>query len=109
MNASGMIRGYMTKNVETENFLMHVTTTIQRQLQEWDENYKVKVEKYSGHQFLITIYLNAPIYKVVLNQEEVRINQAKGPYAIDRLIWRELQIQGMTVFYSPGNYLAQVL
>jgi len=109
MNASGLIRGYLAKNVETEKFLTHVATTIQRQLQEWDEHYKVKVETCPGHPFLITIHVNTPIYKVVLSQEEVRMNQEKGPYALDRLIWRELQVQGMVILYSPGNYLAHVL
>src|SRR5699024_10495309 len=103
MNASGLIRGYLAKNVETEDFLTHVTTTIQRQLQEWNEHYKVKVETFPGHSFLITIHVNTPIYK------EVRMNQEKGPYALDRLIWRELQVQGMIILYSPGNYLAHVL
>lgn len=109
MNASGMIRGYMSKGYGAEDFLNHVSTTIQRQLQEWDENYEVKVEKRQNAHFLITVYLDTPIHKVGMTKDEVQTAQEKSPFALDRHIWGELQNQGMLILYSSGNYLSYVL
>lgn len=59
MNSSGMIRGYMSKSCSAERYLIHVGTTIERQLQKWDSNYGVNIMKFTDYVFVVR---NVDIY-----------------------------------------------
>ena len=56
MNTTGFIRGYMAKNMENEKFLEHVGWVLERQLQEWDESYQLRVFKQED--FIISVQNN---------------------------------------------------
>lgn len=49
MNTQGFIRGMMAKNYSSEKFLVHVATTVERQLQEWNEQFEIMVAKLQNY------------------------------------------------------------
>lgn len=106
MNTTGFIRGLMSKNVSSEDYLKHVTTTVEQQLQEWDPSYEVFVMKLSNYEIIVKKELQ--YYNLTLPEAEVIALQDKSPYSLDRKIWSELVDQGLQLVWGTGNYLEYV-
>lgn len=106
MNISGAARNYMAKYFNEEDFLIHVSKTIERQLLEWDDSYKVMIMKLENYLWTARNGIND--YELELSENEIKVLQKKEPYALDRKIWNELQKQGLTILNGDGNYLDQI-
>ena len=98
----------MAKKVSSERFLIHVSTKIERQLQEWDATYQVCLMKLKDYQLMIR-YGTEHKYSLTIKETELKDYQKEAPYALDRYIWGKLLEQGLKVNVSSGNYLELVL
>ncbi|WP_019152509.1 hypothetical protein [Robertmurraya massiliosenegalensis] len=107
MNISGMARNYIAKYFSSEDFLVHVSKTVERQLQEWNTSYEVIVMKVENYHWNVKI--DERYYELHLTEEEIKVLQKRDPYALDRRIWKELKAQGLPIKYGDGNYLDLVL
>jgi len=107
MNSQGWIRGMMSKSYETEQFLTHVVTTIERQLKLWDEHYEVRLlqDLMNDGMYFIVVYSNKNEYKVSINEADTALLQDVSPFSLDRHIWRSLVKEGLVMGESDGNYL----
>jgi hypothetical protein len=107
MNISGFIRSYMANNLSSEEFLKHVAGLIENQLKEWDTHYEIFVMKLSTYEIMVknkTVY-----YHVQLSEDDIETLQNEEPFELDRMIWRELEKQGLLIIKGKGNYLQMVL
>ncbi|WP_431802271.1 hypothetical protein [Halobacillus andaensis] len=92
MNANGMARGYIAKQGTTERLTRHFKKTIQSVLEEYEEDYEFKVEQ---DRFIIVA--SGTSYDVNLPVHRIYELKQKGPYALDRYFWRQLEAQGFPV------------
>lgn len=106
MNVSGMIRGYMSKNMDSEAFLLHVSNAIEHQLQEWDEAFEVYVMKFKHYE--IVVKNREDYFHVYLTEEKLNRLQHTSAFSLDRYIWEELQKQGIEIIRGNGNYIDYV-
>ncbi|MFS0824769.1 hypothetical protein [Bacillus sp. 1P02SD] len=106
MNTSGFLRGMMSKNMEEEKFLIHVATCIEQELQEWDPDGKVIVVRLENYVLFVLGKLDS--YQLTITETELTTLQQRGPYALDRKIWRDLEQQGLQIIRGSGNYLGYV-
>lgn len=106
MNISGVIRGYMSKNMNVEEFIVHVATLMEKQLKEWDENYEVYVMKLADYEFVVKN--NDTYYGVDISEDEIDFLQNKSPFALDKKLWAELEKQGINILRGYGDYLEKV-
>lgn len=107
MNINNLARSYTAKNLNGEDFLKHVANLIERQLKEWDSVFEVIVKKFVNYELIIKT--NELDYHVDLSENELYFLQQKGPYALDRKVWGELQNQGLPIINGFGDYLDFVL
>lgn len=107
MNSSGWIRGYMSKSYGSEDFLLHVGRTIEKQLKEWNENYHVNIMKFKDYWLVVRI--GEQYYEVTFTEEELAQLQGKSPFALDYKIWTELAEKGLEILTGYGDYLRKVL
>lgn len=106
MNVSAMMRGYMSKNMDGEAFLLHVANVIEHQLQEWDETFEVYVMKFKHYEIVVK---NIEAYfHVYLTEENLYRLQHTSAFSLDRYIWEELQRQGIEIIRGTGNYIDHV-
>lgn len=106
MNSTGFIRGYMAKNMAKEKFLEHVVWVLERQLQEWDENYQVNIIERDN--YIITVHHHKVTIAITLSASKLESLQAASPYALDRYLWTELKNKGLQLKDKNGNYLDYV-
>ena len=106
MNASGWVRGMMSKNYENERYLLHVGEVIERQLQEWDEKYWVNIMKLKDYHFIVRY--EDEYYETVLSEVEINELQDKSPFSLDHKIWSDLEQEGIKIQWGYGNYLEKV-
>ena len=106
MNNSGFIRGIMSKNFDQEKFLLHVGETIEKQLQEWDENYRVNILKMNNYIFIVKN--KEKDFWLEISEQELEKLQHKSPYSLDYQIWTMLAIQGIDIKFGNGDYLEKV-
>lgn len=106
MNASVWIRGIMSKNVSGEEFIIHVCTCIERQLQEWDPKFEVFLMKMKDYE--IHIRNESEFYHTSVSELVLKELQDKSPFALDRKIWQDLIDQGLETIEGTGNYLEYV-
>ncbi|MEH7226672.1 hypothetical protein V7112_22980 [Bacillus sp. JJ1566] len=106
MNTSGFIRGMISKNMEGEKFLIHVATCIEQELQERDPDFKVIVMKLKNYELFVTGKQES--LQLTITETELTALQQRGPYALDRKIWRDLEQQGLQIIHGSGNYLGYV-
>ena len=106
MNSTGFIRGYMAKNMENERFLEHVVWVLERQLQEWDESYQLRVFKQED--FIISVQSNKKTINVSISANRLKDLQSASPYSLDRYIWAQLKEKGLEWKDKNGNYLDYV-
>lgn len=107
MYAQGWIRGYMSKSYDVESFMIHVVTTIERQLKLWDERVEVNLlqDLIGKHIYFVIVRFDEKTFKVPLSEEEARALQDESAFAVDRYIWRGLVKQGLSLRETEGNYL----
>lgn len=103
MDVSGMIRGYMSKNMDSEAFLLHVANVIENQLQEWDEAFELYVMKLKDYE--IVVKHQESYFHVYLSEKDLHTLQHTSAFALDRNIWVELQSQGIEIIRGKGNYI----
>lgn len=106
MNVSGVIRGYMSKNMDVEQFIIHVATLMEKQLKEWDENYEVYVMKMANYELVVKN--GEKYYEVSLSEDEIKVLQNKSPFSLDKRLWTELEQQGLNLLWGYGDYLDKV-
>lgn len=107
MNINGMARGYMAKNMKPEPFLKQVTSVIERQLREFDDNASVEIRKMHG-KFFVMVHYDEESYALMLTEEFISEHQQKSPYSLDRYVWGQLNVLGLKVEGESG-YLEVVL
>ena len=109
MNTTGFIRGYISKNMVGEDFIVVVVSALNREFEEIENG--VKVDKIN-YEFIITM----DEYSLDLSKK--LIDNLKSPYGIDKYILEEFEKQGFNfdrdrsqyIQYCFGNYVgAQVL
>lgn len=93
MNSSGYIRGYMSKNMNAEDFIKVVVKALGREF----EGEEVTLERVNSL-FEITM----KDYKVKISKEF--IDELKSPYRIDRYILEEFESQGFTFERNRSQY-----
>ena len=69
----------MSKNLGHEEFLQHVGNTIEKQLQEWNENYQVNIMKMENYHFIVKN--RDKDYWLEITEEELIKLQNKSPYS----------------------------
>ena len=106
MNISGVIRGYMSKNMSVEEFIVHVATLMEKQLKEWDENYEVYVMKLADYE--VVVKNNDTYYGVDISEFEIDFLQNKSPFSLDKKLCAELEKQGLNILRGYGDYLDKV-
>lgn len=107
MNAQGWIRGMIAKNYSSTEFLQLVVTTIQRQLQRWDETIDVVLYEnmFDKNNFEIKIIEEGITYCIFLDKKKVSKLQKDWAFALDQFLWEQLISKGFTIRKSDGNYL----
>lgn len=107
MYAQGWIRGYMSKSYEVERFMIHVVTTIERQLKLWDETAEVNLlQDLVGRDiYYVIVRFDEKAFKVPLSKRDAHSLQDDSAFAVDRYIWRALIAQGLLLGETEGNYL----
>lgn len=104
MNTSGLIRGYMAKNMKTEEFMQMVISALNM---EFDDIMEGVILKTTGNKFIIRM----EEYEVILEKEFAE--KIKSPYGIDKYILDEFEKQGFKpdknrsqyIQYCNGNYV----
>ncbi|WP_409250685.1 hypothetical protein V1502_10950 [Bacillus sp. SCS-153A] len=107
MNINNIVRTYMAQIMNDEDFLKHVAELIERQLHEWDLDYKVYIMKLKDYE--VVVKNNEQYYEVKLSNQELEVLRFKGLYNLDHRIWTELMDQGLPIMEGYGNYMETVL
>lgn len=94
MNTSGVQRGYMAKNMKTEEFIKVVVNVLSMEFEE-----KVKLEAINENDFKIAL----GNYEVTMSVE--LINKIKSPYGIDKFILEAFEIQGFKFNRNRSQYI----
>lgn len=107
MNAQGWIRGYMAKSYDTHRFILHVVTTIERQLSLWKESSEINFfqDVRDENVYEIKIREGERFYTLSLNKSEASCLQTQSPFALDQYIWKTLVNEGLVIGETKGNYL----
>lgn len=106
MNINVIARGMMIKSYTPEDFIQHVASTIEGQLQEWDAKYEVFLMKFQDYQLVVK--RGNMYYDVFITENAVAYLQAQGAFMLDRVIWLALQEQGLPICKGLGNYMDSV-
>lgn len=93
MNTTGFLRGYMSKNMNSERFIEVVREALSREFEE-----EVKLEKIDN-EFKITMRN----YNITMSKE--LIDRIKGAYSIDRYILDEFKKQGFEFDKNRSQYI----
>lgn len=107
MNATGFIRGLLSKNYSNEQFIIHVGEVIEQQLKERDGAYWVNIIKLKDYIFIVKN--GDKDYWLEMTEEELAALQDQSPFSLDKRIWLELEQQGLEIVFGYGNYLERVL
>lgn len=106
MNISGMVRGYMSKNMNSEKFMITVVESIEKQLKDWDQEYEVLLLKLKNYEIIVK--KKDYSYHVSLSDDELSSLQLKSPFSLDRKIWNELQSLGIEIIKGHSKYIDYV-
>lgn len=94
MNTSGMLRGYMLKNIKAEEFIKVVIRALSCEFEK-----EVKLECISDDEFKITL----DNFVVIMSKE--LINKLNKPYGIDRFILESFEDQGFIFDTNRSQYV----
>lgn len=94
MNTSGMLRGYMSKNMNVEEFMKVVVKAFSREFKE-----DVQLEIQDDGRFLVTM----KDYQVTMSKEQIETLQS--PYGIDKFILKEFEGQWFKLDRNRSQYI----
>lgn len=94
MNTTGMIRGYMSKNMKAEEFIKVVVKALSCEFEK-----EFELERISGDEFKITL----DDFVVIMNK--AFINKLNKPYGIDRFILETFEAQGFIFDKNRSQYV----
>lgn len=100
VNTLGFIRGYMAKQMGTEEFLEVVMEAMEKEFQ-WDVTCKRELEE-SEINYVLTIDKD---YVVKLSINSLKELQGKSPYSLDKYIYQKLMEQGMEIKKDRSQYI----
>jgi hypothetical protein len=107
MNVNEMVRSYMVRIMNDEDFLKHVGDLVERQLQEWDLDYEVFIMKFKDYELVVKN--NDQYFEMTLTELDLEMLRIKGLFSLDQRIWKDLVDAGLTVMEGYGNYMSTVL
>ncbi|HWL11521.1 MAG TPA: hypothetical protein VNQ57_00925 [Ureibacillus sp.] len=107
MEINGVARGYLSRNLRSDQFFEIVADLIRKELNDWKGSFDVAVSK--GSYFEITIKRAGTRYIAGISKDELETLQYQSPYAVDEYIWRHLDQQGFPIERGHGNYIPYVL
>ncbi|MBB6454819.1 hypothetical protein HNQ94_003308 [Salirhabdus euzebyi] len=108
MNANGMARGYMAKNMKVKEFTYHVINCLQRELGDQNRIVSFGLELVNENNVLLKVIEAKEKYFFVTSWEELRSHQQKSPYKLDRFIIMRLNDAGFTFNHFNSHYLYTV-
>lgn len=94
MNTTGMLRGYMSKNMKAEEFIKVVTKALSCEFEK-----EVELESINDDEFKITL----DDCVVIINKD--LINKLKSSYGIDRFILETFEAQGFIFDRNRSQYV----
>ena len=94
MKTSGMLRGYMSKNMKAEEFIKVVTKALSCEFEK-----EFDLESISDDEFKITL----DDFVVIINKK--LIHKLKSPYGIDRFILEAFEDQGFIFDRNRSQYI----
>ncbi|KKB34307.1 hypothetical protein [Bacillus thermotolerans] len=103
MNTSGMLRGYLAKVLDHENYFYHVMNCMEVQFHDWEHETMLLFDWGHTKEIHATFIIDEHIYSLAINKEIVAALQRKNPYALDRYIWEHLIEQGFEL--KESNYI----
>lgn len=106
MNVQGWIRGYMSKSMDHEKFLLSVVELMEKEMKEWDETFYGILMKLSDYRLVIKN--NESSYEVTITENELATLQDRSPFSVDRYLWEQLEKQGLEIKSGYGNYIYYV-
>lgn len=94
MNTSGVQRGYMVKNMKSEEFIKVVVKALSMEFEK-----EVKLEA-----------INEEVFKIALDNYEITmsvelINKIKSPYGVDKFILEAFESQGFRFDRNRSQYI----
>ncbi|MEQ6376940.1 hypothetical protein RZN22_03375 [Bacillaceae bacterium S4-13-58] len=107
MNANGLARAYIAKGMNTRDFLNYVVDCVNRELREWEIEGQVTHQWNSKKRGTLLISYHSLSTTVYFDLSLLSKFQQAGPYALDRLIWRLFENQGLPV--PKDHYIETVL
>lgn len=87
----------------SEDFLLYVAKTIEKQLKEWDMAYEVLVLKLKNYEIMVKNM--ETYYHSTVSEWELFQLQCQSPFAVDKKLWRDLMNDGLPIKKGTGNYL----
>lgn len=103
MNTNSFFRTSMATSFTTRKFFKKVTNDIHSQLSKWESNVEVEVE--SWRSYVVKFHYADQTFRMTFSKNEIDLLQHDSPYALDRIIWKELVKNGLKLKVSEGNYL----
>lgn len=94
MNANGITRGYMSKNMDDFKFLTHVIECLSREFSK-----KVTLKKLDDENYIVDI----DVYDIKLSKEI--INTHKNGYSLDKYILEEAERKGFIFDKFRSGYI----
>ena len=107
MNINAQSREDLARNQSEQQFFIHVADIIERQLKEWNTDYRVYIMKLTNYE--LTVSNKDLVFQIEISEEELKLLQGCDPYALDRKIWNSLKSQGLAIQEGIGNYIDTVL
>jgi hypothetical protein len=106
LHANVLIRGYMQCHLKTETFAAHVAACVKRQLLEFDEKAEFEMDHHTNFFLFYGQAFDKP-FVILLTIAEVDELKAEEPYALDRILWKEIQEKGIP-YEKSTHYLHTV-
>lgn len=106
MNTNSFFRSTMANSYTTRKFFKKVTSDLQTQLVQWDDQAAVEVGEWRS--YVVKVQYLGKSYRVTLTKNEIDLLQHEEPYALDTAIWTELIKQGLVLKEERGNFLEKI-
>ncbi|MCB2305652.1 hypothetical protein LGL08_00290 [Clostridium estertheticum] len=94
MNTTGMIRGYMSKNMQAQKFIEVVIRALSREFDTY-----VGLENINENEFKITMNNCGVVMSMNL------IKELQSPYGVDRFLLQEFEKQGFKFDKNRSQYI----
>lgn len=104
MNTQGYIRGYMSKNMDTTQFINHVVEVIGKEFEEDFGEFKGWVD-HIGTTYAIMLQWENQTYDIILDTAEVSKLQKQSPYKLDEYIMNIMISRGLGLDKERSQYV----